>query len=160
MENLHLTVMEKQYIHVHVPDNKFYMENPSIASIVGSWIKTVTTLKKRVTLRTSAFASEVFSYLDHQVQKGKKPTEAICDLLKKGLDAHEQEKAAFESLHQKEGASIDTNQYVQHGDPVLIPCPTTGRWMTKRQCEGCHLKCNVPTNLRTLFEGLALHTKT
>jgi len=115
--------------------------------------------KKRISLRTSAIPSEIVNFLDNEIQQGKSQTQAICDLLKKGLTAIEEEKAAFEALHQREGTSIDTHQYVQAGDPVLIPCPNTGRWMTKKQCEGCHLKCRVPNDLRTLWEGLKLHTK-
>lgn len=118
-------------------------------------------LKKRVTLRTSVFTPEVLSYLDHQIQKGKNQTEAINDLLQKGIQAHEEEEKAYANLHQRRGASLETNQYVRRKDPILIPCSNTNRWVDKKlDCEiGCKLKCNLTTDQRVLIEGLMLYTK-
>ena len=118
-------------------------------------------LKKRVTLRTSVFTPEVLSYLNHQIQKGKNQTEAINDLLRKGIEAIEEEEKAYANLHQRRGASVETNQYVRRKDPILIPCPNTLRWVDKKlDCEiGCKLKCKLSYDQRTLIEGLLMYTK-
>lgn len=116
-------------------------------------------LKERLSIRTSALTPEVIKFIEKQIKKGKSQTIVIRNLLEKGLDTIEQKKAFYNSNRQAEGESIETHQYVKKGDQVLIPCPRTDRWVTKRQCEGCHLKCNLPKDIRARFEGLALFTK-